>query len=442
MSRREWMRRGAAACVPAALAIVLAAGPAAGQMAGSGADALARVKKYTPAAAAGVGYINVAAFRAKLDAQITVEQRRKAPLVKTFLALAKKIDWVVVVLPPNFERHGPLLVLHGKLTADDVATFAGAMDDKKLKFQKRANGRYDSKGRLTIIVGAEADDLDDGVALVGQTKLLTATLLAGLGKITDDALAALVKPVDTTAPVWLAMTFPAGPDRRSEMKSLAVTGYPLGEKASLIALVCGEAEIAKEIAGAMMEMDRTVPSLKGLTRVTRDGPTVRIQIKADASLPSKLVAAMIVARQRAAEAMSMAKLRQIAVALQAYAADQDGRLPPDFGALKEHLGSAGMFVSNLSGRKPPKFEKGKLVGETDYVYILTAVAPSADPPKRLRMSQIQAPSKFILAYERPENYGKRGTAAAFLDGHVEFLSSEKFKAALEQTRKQLKDAGW
>ena len=150
MSRQDWMRRAAAACASAALAMVLAAGPA------GAAEGLARVKKYAPPAAAGVGYVDVAAFREKFDAQITADQREKAPPVKTFLALAKKIDWMVVVLPPNFERFGPLLVLHGKLTPDDVAALAGAMDDKKVTFEKRPNGRYEAKGRLTVIVGASS----------------------------------------------------------------------------------------------------------------------------------------------------------------------------------------------------------------------------------------------------------------------------------------------
>lgn len=47
----------------------------------------------------------------------------------------------------------------------------------------------------------------------------------------------------------------------------------------------------------------------------------------------------------------------------------------------------------------------------------------------------------MIAYERPEISGGKGTNALFVDGHVEWISMSQFQRLQEQTQEYIKKKG-
>jgi len=144
---------------------------------------------------------------------------------------------------------------------------------------------------------------------------------------------------------------------------------------------------------------------------------------------SLAIPALARARVNAQRVVSMSNLRNIGTATMMYAAEGDDQPPQDLAALIKSGQNPDMLVSPLSGRKAPKLVKGKLVGEVDYILL-----------KLPRLTDLKTPSRTILAYERPENYGQKGTAVLFADGHVEWMKIKRFREALDRTALLLKKA--
>jgi prepilin-type processing-associated H-X9-DG protein len=133
------------------------------------------------------------------------------------------------------------------------------------------------------------------------------------------------------------------------------------------------------------------------------------------------------ARQRAKQTVSMTRLRGVAVAIQIYH-NEHNVVPPNPGALVEG-GYCGVdqFESPFgSGELTYKRGTG-VVGQPDYILVPLPPLDKLDNWKNM-----------VLAYEKPENYGKRGTAVAFADGHVEWLTMKDFKAAMKKTQAAIK----
>ncbi len=147
---------------------------------------------------------------------------------------------------------------------------------------------------------------------------------------------------------------------------------------------------------------------------------------------SMLLPALCKARQSANKARSMANLRGIGKAFALYQGEHEV-MPEHLGLLvDENLIGAEMFVSPLSGRKPPKFNKEtkQLEGELDYIYL--------DFTKVADFNSLDG--DLIMVYERPENYGNRGTLVCHTCGSVTWMDMEEFEAALERTKKAIKAA--
>ncbi len=125
-------------------------------------------------------------------------------------------------------------------------------------------------------------------------------------------------------------------------------------------------------------------------------------------------------RGTAQKAASMANLKGLTVAGMAYEMDEMQR-PPNLAALVENdFVSASMLRCPHNDDAPPEVIDGELVGESDYVYLLSPI-------------HVARPSLHIVAYERPEHYKGEGTNVAFADGHVEFLSMGDFTRLLAKT---------
>jgi prepilin-type processing-associated H-X9-DG protein len=142
-----------------------------------------------------------------------------------------------------------------------------------------------------------------------------------------------------------------------------------------------------------------------------------------------IVPALQQARGRAKQAMSAVNLSTIGKAIAMYQVEHDDRFPPNLAALiEEGIIPAKMLYSPSSGREPRLDSKGKPVGPIDYVYLGADLDPSA-------------PASLIVAYERPEINRDKGTAALFVDGHVEWLRMERFRRELERTQEYIKKKG-
>ena len=112
----------------------------------------------------------------------------------------------------------------------------------------------------------------------------------------------------------------------------------------------------------------------------------------------------------------MGKLRQLAIGIMGYMANNNGKMPPDLKALVPYIEDIEMLRSPLS--------KGTLpTGESDYVYICVG-----------SMMRLLRPDETMVIYERLENYDGKGTIAAFADGHVERVEDmERFKDLLAKS---------
>ncbi len=161
------------------------------------------------------------------------------------------------------------------------------------------------------------------------------------------------------------------------------------------------------------------------------GPSLATGLPAVAALGTSIsLPALGRARQTAKQTVSASNLHSLSVGMIMYAADHEGKTPPNIDVLIEpYFGSnTKLLVSPLSGRPAPRLVDGKIVGEIDYVFVCPGI----------QMSEVENPAEFLMLYERRENYDGAGTNAAFLDGHVEHLSREEFFKALEKTKAALK----
>ncbi len=141
---------------------------------------------------------------------------------------------------------------------------------------------------------------------------------------------------------------------------------------------------------------------------------------------SVLVPALPRARSNAARAASTANLHGIGKCIVLYRGLYEDRPPPDLAALLEEnmISTTRMFVSPVSGREPPRYEDGKLIGEMDYVYMPLPA---------------NAPGDLIMVYERPENYRGKNTNVLYADGRVEWVDKNTFEARLRRTQDWVKE---
>ena len=128
------------------------------------------------------------------------------------------------------------------------------------------------------------------------------------------------------------------------------------------------------------------------------------------------------ARGLAKEAASQANLNTMGKAIALYeAGHNDEKVPQDINELIESgLISANAFKSPISSRVIKKDARGFIEGETDYVYIILPV---------------DADGSLIRMYERPENYGGRGTFVLEANFSVTWMDQAAFEKKLAETLK-------
>lgn len=130
-------------------------------------------------------------------------------------------------------------------------------------------------------------------------------------------------------------------------------------------------------------------------------------------------------RELAKKVSSAANLNGIGKSILLYRADNNDESPPDLAALvKAKFMTSSMLVSPVSGRAMPTDADGMPIGESDYVY--------------LRLGD-NADAGLIMAYERLENYGGRGTNVLFAGYNVAWVDRPNFDRLLKKTEDYLKN---
>jgi general secretion pathway protein G len=119
------------------------------------------------------------------------------------------------------------------------------------------------------------------------------------------------------------------------------------------------------------------------------------------------------AREQAKRTVSMANLRGIGTAILTYAEQNKGKLPPDLQTLVDSGA-----ISEKALISPVDDNPGE---DGSYIYVGAGLRHTMEPG-------------LIMAYEKTENYDGGMTNGVFLDGHVEFMTSERLDALLEKTK--------
>lgn len=141
------------------------------------------------------------------------------------------------------------------------------------------------------------------------------------------------------------------------------------------------------------------------------------------------------ARQQALAVQSLSNLRQIGVAAQMYANDNNGDFPPDQGAMLKYLGDAAQVfltperqqtMMMLAANAKPE-ERAKWVNEnSDYVYLGKGVTIA-----RLPINS----AEYVIAHEK-FNLAKNGmVSAVYADGHAAMLPVPLVEQAIAAQRK-------
>ncbi|HDZ21398.1 hypothetical protein LCGC14_0333650 [marine sediment metagenome] len=166
--------------------------------------------------------------------------------------------------------------------------------------------------------------------------------------------------------------------------------------------------VSADDGGITWEWYGSVPIVGALTALNTVGAA------STAMLPT-----MSRARGKAKEAVSSANLHAIGSAAAMYAAMHDNEFPENFEALIEE----GLIMPHAlkSSHSPGQVQmvNGVLMGDVGFIYL---------------KPHLSMDSGLIMAYEKPEYYGHRGTNVARVDGSVTWLDMADFQELLERTQ--------
>ena len=137
-----------------------------------------------------------------------------------------------------------------------------------------------------------------------------------------------------------------------------------------------------------------------------------------ATLPS-----LMGVRASAKRAVSASNLHGIGQSLCLYASEHEGQMPPDLATLVSEGFSTTMLVSPASRHKPPTLVSGKLIGQSDYVYI------QLDPTAKADM---------VMAHERAGLIRGGMINVLYFDGHVSRVTMKEFRQAMKRTKQHLR----
>ena len=381
------------------------------------AKAVEAAMEYAPPGAVGVLHVDYKALVADVLAELRKHRDRLGGISEADLdqiaAAAAKMDSVDLFIAPGLPEPKVVGVVRTSLAPGDIMSLLQTLGAEPGTMTKGDNGRYHyTKTRVRLIFGSEADDLDSGIVLVAPPDVLTDEFVAKLGSDDNATLRDLLGEVDTSRPVWATVGLEFLPGESAPTRILASLD-PRGDGSGGGTFVFrSEKHAEMSNKGILGRPGKPFPSLFS---IERDGATLTMQVKGGSPFIPRALAVFFRTRQMAREAVSEVKLRQLSKAIVAYAAEYEGKMPPDLKAVARYL-------DNLDKALRSPLSKGKLpAGQSDYVYI---------PVGRL----FDAAPETIMLYERPENHDGKGTMVAFTDGHVEQVDMARFKQLLKAAR--------
>lgn len=142
------------------------------------------------------------------------------------------------------------------------------------------------------------------------------------------------------------------------------------------------------------------------------GGLVLIIVPLLACMIGLLLPAMGQARQAARNAMSMSQMRQISIALQQYAGDNQGNLPEAGADLKLRLAPYGLTAAEFTAPSPPP------TGES-YYYVPLG-----------NLNNLSSPGTAIILYESPAVPSRSGWNVAYADGSVQAMRDPQYAQLL------------
>ena len=169
--------------------------------------------------------------------------------------------------------------------------------------------------------------------------------------------------------------------------------------------------LASQPAAGKLAWADDVSNLLDKLKPARDGSRVTVALdKKDAALAASVVrASLLRARESAKQAQSISNMRQIAIAIQMYAADHNDNLPDRLDQLFPYLGPARPGVPSPVMRNP-------ITGEwLGYLY----VKPAAN------MREVKNSGTVPVLYEMVDGKRDPNGAIAYADGHVERVKADE-----------------
>ena len=135
-------------------------------------------------------------------------------------------------------------------------------------------------------------------------------------------------------------------------------------------------------------------------------------------------------REKANQIKCASNMRQIGQGIMIFANDNKGRYPDDLGEMlvSSQLStevfvcpSSALGVPDAVRKAPPEQQAEWVINEGSYIYLGEGLKTGVN-------------ADFILAYEPMEDHGE-GCNVLFADGHVEFVTPDRFQQALGEARK-------
>jgi len=268
--------------------------------------------------------------------------------------------------------------------------------------KKSDNGRYDTEdGEVRMIFGAEAQDVEDGVILFGARSLLTEQFVAKLGTEGNETLRKMLKEIDTSAPMWVALSIDSAREKDAPKKAVGFLD-PRGEGRGHLTITLKEEKHAREFIEGATTPDSPVADLLAFDR---QGKTVTITLKGEGPFMDRVFVALRKTEDLARRARCAANLAAVGKNIAIYVADQQ-TYPASLQVILEngYLGQSLMKCPSAGGQR-----------SCDYFYLA---------PER------SATTQTIIACDMKGNHEGEGRNVLFAYRRVAWMTEQEFQEAL------------
>lgn len=237
--------------------------------------------KYAPPGTMAAVHVDVEALRPHAETLLAQAPTTQPADAESLRRLLDAIDYVEIYLVAPEGRSQPTGL--GVLGTDaPVKELLGLLEkapggrELAPDTEGQGNGRYAASEEYMLIDGGEADDLADGVVLVGHRQLLAGRKVSELGGHVSDRLKEAAAGVDASAPLWAAASLEYLGDR-SPVSSFSASLHIDGETPSKVVVAMRSEEVAKKfVQGALEQFTEQAGGAVEQLDVSRSGRTVTI----------------------------------------------------------------------------------------------------------------------------------------------------------------------